>query len=132
MFDRKQYDRRRYADFQQRRAAVMLLFGGKCWLCEKPAETGFHLHHKEYHPTESDYPRHARTFWVRLKRLKEAEEHPERFCLLCDNDHKLVERCKHRASIKVKNKPEAFLEKLKQLVDTTKKEERIVDPLVPF
>ncbi len=116
MFDRKAYDRRRYADFQVRRAAVMTLLGGKCYLCDKLAEAGFHLHHVVYDPVESNYPRHARSLYVRFKRVKEAEAHPERFCLLCDKDHKLVEMVKHRKSAKWVKKSAEFVTKLATLV----------------
>lgn len=91
----REYQRKRaeklYADFCERRLKVFNLLGGKCFLCEKPAVKGFHLHHVEYHPTESDYPRNSKSMVTRLKRLKEAEEHPERFCLLCPKHHSMVE-----------------------------------------
>lgn len=67
------------------------VFNGECYLCAKPAGRNFHLHHHEYHPTESDYPRSGRSLYIRLKRLSEAEIHPERFRLLCARCHRRVE-----------------------------------------
>ncbi|SRR6266700_168296 len=86
---RKEYDRKRaevaYADFKQRRKAIIVLLGGVCKICGR--DKSLHLHHVVYHPTESDYRKTSKDFWTRLKRLKEAEKHPERFELLCGGCH---------------------------------------------
>jgi 5-methylcytosine-specific restriction endonuclease McrA len=93
-FDKREYDRKRaeiaYADFKQRRKLVIESLGGCCYLCSRHREF-YHFHHVTYHETESAYGRHAKTFWVRLKRLEEAEAHPERFRILCSRCHSLVE-----------------------------------------
>lgn len=111
MRDKKAYDReyqrqravRVYADFHKRRLELFKVFGNECYLCGRPAIKGFHLHHTEYHPVESNYKRDSRSMSTRIKRLKEAEAHPERFALLCPHDHRLVEFCKGMgfASIKI-------------------------------
>lgn len=94
-WDRKEYDRKRaseiYEDFKIRRIEVFKLFNNECFLCGKTAKVGFHLHHTEYHPVESNYPRHSKSMYVRLKRLNEAEKNPNRFVLLCPIHHKLIE-----------------------------------------
>jgi hypothetical protein len=96
MFDRKEYDKERarklYVDFQERRAKVLVLLGNKCYLCDKEAIKGFHLHHKEYDPVESNYPTHSKSMSVRFKRLKEAETNPKRFRLLCPKCHFLFSK----------------------------------------
>jgi hypothetical protein len=87
---RKEYDRKRaetaYEDFKQRRASLIYLLGGVCKMCSR--DKHLHLHHVVYHPTESNYRRTSKDFWTRLKRLKEAEQHPERFELLCGGCHR--------------------------------------------
>lgn len=91
MFDRKVYDRKRsqklYEEFKKRREAILVTLGNECYLCGKKAKKGFNLHHIEYHPVESNYPTHSKSMHVREKRLKEAENHPERFRLLCPKCH---------------------------------------------
>lgn len=87
----KEYQRKRaarkYADFKLRRTMLFEKLGGKCSICSKKAVKGFNLHHVYYHPIESDYPTHSKSFSIRLKRLYEAEEYPERFQLLCPPCH---------------------------------------------
>lgn len=96
--DKKEYDRLRaekiYRDFQKRRINIMKILGNICFLCGKKAEVGFHLHHKYYCLIESNYPRHSKSMYVRLKRLTEAEKNPDRFVLLCPKHHRLVELLK--------------------------------------
>ena len=93
-FDKKKYDLERVAEtyrlFKIRREAILERLGGKCFLCDAKAKKGYHLHHHEYHDVESDYPRNSKSFSVRLKRLKEAEVHPERFKVLCPTCHKAI------------------------------------------
>jgi hypothetical protein len=95
---KKEYDRLRaekiYNDFKKRKVLIMEILGGKCFLCDKKAEKGFHLHHKEYHPIESNYPKNSKSMHVRLKRIIEAEKNPNRFSLLCPKCHLLVEAFK--------------------------------------
>ena len=93
-YDRKIYDRKhskdKYAEFKQRRLVVENSFGNKCALCETTNKgSGWNFHHK-YYGIESNYPRDSKTMWVRWKRLKEAEEFPERFALLCCKCHMFV------------------------------------------
>ena len=93
---RREYNRRRaadqYAQYVQRRDALMEReFQNECYLCLKVAGKHFHLHHFIYHETESDYPRNGRSLYLRLKRLTEAEQHPERFRLLCAGCHHYLE-----------------------------------------
>lgn len=92
---RREYNRQRaaslYEDYVTRRDALMLHFGDECYLCAKAAGKHFHLHHVEYHPTESDYPRSGRSLYVRIKRLSEAEATPGRFRLLCAGCHGYLE-----------------------------------------
>lgn len=94
MYDRKIYDKERakqqYEKFQQRRADILVKLGNSCYLCDTEAQKGFHLHHIEYHSTESDYPRHSKSMHVRWKRLKEAENNPQRFKLLCPKCHRVL------------------------------------------
>lgn len=103
MYDRKEYDRLRakrlYEDFKQRREALMLKFGDACYLCEQKARKGFNLHHIIYDSVESNYPRHSKSMSVRLKRLKEAEEHPERFRLLCPSCHHFITKLHFNVNI---------------------------------
>jgi len=82
------YDKLRYEQFQIRRQAVIAAFGGECFVCGDA--DNLHLHHEQYVAGESDYPRHARSMSARLKRVEEAEKHPERFRLLCATCHGLV------------------------------------------
>ncbi len=95
MFDKKEYNRARqkkiYGGYQQRRVTLFKTLGDKCFICESKAYKGFNLHHDSYDPEESNYPTHARTMHVRLKRLAEAEKNPERFRLLDPTCHTLVE-----------------------------------------
>ena len=77
-----------YRDFKQRRQALFDKRGNCCACCGTKDDV-LQLHHVWYHPTESDYPTHARSMHVRLKRLKEAELRPERFALLCTVCHGL-------------------------------------------
>jgi hypothetical protein len=97
--DRKEYDRKhtaaKYQEFKERRKAVFRLLGEKCFVCGIESQKGFDLHHHEYHPEESDYPRDSKTMWTRWKRLMEAEKHPERFRILCKKHHFIVEILKH-------------------------------------
>lgn len=94
MYDRKVYDNKRakklYTEFQERRAALLVKLGNKCYLCDRNAEKGFHFHHIEYHEIESNYPRHSKSMSVRWKRLKEAETNPKRFKLLCPKCHRVL------------------------------------------
>lgn len=94
MYDRKVYDRERakkvYADFQIRRINLFKKLGNKCYLCDKDATKGFHLHHVKYHEVESNYPRHSKSMYIRLKRLTEAENNPKRFELLCPKCHRIL------------------------------------------
>lgn len=97
MKDRKAYDRKhskkKYAEFVERR--TKLVESGKigtcCGMCKAKAERTFNFHHLWYHPTESDYPRNAKTQWTRWRRLMEAEQHPERFQLFCAKCHRKIE-----------------------------------------
>jgi len=100
MFDRKEYDRIHtaalYEEFQIRKERLVReKFEGKCFLCDKEGWKGFHFHHIWYHETESNYPRHSKAMNIRWKRLKEAEQHPERFKVLCGPCHRLVESLKN-------------------------------------
>lgn len=81
--------RKVYERFKNKRNIVFIKLGGKCEVCEKIPET-FHLHHKEYHPIESNYPRHSKAMNIRIKRVNEAFNNPKRFSLLCPRCHSLV------------------------------------------
>lgn len=98
MFDRREYDKLRarkvYGDYKNRRKLLLEKLGYKCFLCEKDAPSNFHLHHLNYDNPESDYPRHARSMYIRLKRLSEAERFPERFSILCPRCHRALEGLK--------------------------------------
>lgn len=93
-FDKKEYDaahqRKLYAEYRERRDKLEASMGNECYLCRQTKRSSFHLHHREYHPTESNYPRNSNSMNVRRKRLKEAEDHPERFALLCPTCHRMV------------------------------------------
>ena len=114
---RKEYDRNRsrtsYENFKERKIRIVNLLDGKCKLCESE-EKGLHLHHAIYHPTESDFKRTSRSLWNRLRRLKEAEEHPERFQLLCGRCHLLWEKLLYTAK-KIGIGKEQLLERLRVL-----------------
>lgn len=88
----REYAKSRYADFRVLKDQISLnLFGGKCFLCgETEGYQGFHLHHVTYHPDDSSYRRNSKAQWTREMRVKEAQEHPERFTLLCPKCHRLV------------------------------------------
>ena len=94
MWNRKEYDRKRaaklYGVFKKRRMALFKELGGCCSLCSKKAVKGFHLHHVKYHAEESDCPTHSKSMSVRLKRLEEAEQNPDRFRLLCPRCHMTI------------------------------------------
>jgi hypothetical protein len=93
-FNKKEYDaqhqRNLYKKYREDRNNLEKSMGNKCYLCDQEKRNCFHLHHREYHPTESNYPRNSRSMYVRRKRLKEAQEHPERFALLCPTCHRLL------------------------------------------
>ena len=93
-FDKKAYDaahqRKLYVVYRQQRDDLEEQLGNVCYLCKQGKRNCFHLHHREYHPTESNYPRHSNAMSVRRKRLKEAQAHPERFALLCPTCHRLI------------------------------------------
>lgn len=100
MFNKKEYDRARqrtiYADFKQRRVNWFKKFANnRCFLCNEKRDY-LHLHHTEYHPTESNYPRHSKSQYVRNKRLKEAEGCPSRFKALCASCHWWLEILKKK------------------------------------
>lgn len=92
---KREYDKSRasilYEKFKVTRLEVMLKISSCCEVCFKATERGFHLHHKEYHETESAYPKHSKAMNVRIKRVKEAEKNPERFAILCPRCHSVVE-----------------------------------------
>jgi 5-methylcytosine-specific restriction endonuclease McrA len=85
-------DEERYARFREKKDQISRdFFGGKCFLCGRTDNyQEYHLHHIEYDPEESNYDTHSRAFWTRVRRLKEATEHPERFRLLCQSCHRLI------------------------------------------
>ncbi len=85
------YAKQRYDDFRVRKDQVSLEhFGGHCFLCGACENyEHYHLHHIEYGP-DADYQRNSKAQWTREMRLREAEEHPERFRLLCPKCHRLV------------------------------------------
>lgn len=92
MWDRKAYDRehsrKKYKEYIERRTSLVESgkLGSCCYFCEAKAKREFHFHHVQYDPIESNYPKNAKG-WSRWRRLKEAEQHPERFKLLCCKCH---------------------------------------------
>jgi hypothetical protein len=95
----KEYNRQRaetlYESYKARRQKLYELLGGCCYLCGAlEGKWGLHLHHMEYHPTESDYPRDSSAMSTRLKRITEAENNLERFRLLCPQCHRSIEMAK--------------------------------------
>lgn len=101
-WNRKEYDKLRarkiYEEFKERRLRLIKdVFNDQCYVCHDEAEQGFHFHHVEYYP-DSNYPRHSKSMNVRLKRLSEAEQYPERFRLLCGACHLMAERIAHKVS----------------------------------
>jgi hypothetical protein len=101
-WDRKEYDKQRaknlYSLFIARREKAVESFGKSCFLCkENGKRKDFQFHHLWYHPIESNYDVHAKSMWIREKRLKEVEEHPERFVLLCGECHGTIEGIKRQA-----------------------------------
>ncbi len=85
------YAKQKYDDFRVRKDQVSLEhFGGCCFLCGASENyEHYHLHHIEYGP-DAEYQRNSKAQWTREMRLREAEEHPERFRLLCPKCHRLV------------------------------------------
>ncbi len=97
--DRKIYDNKRsshlYSEFRRRKDEIHEILGGSCALCKtSKASHGWHLHHLYYDPVESNYPKNSKSMSTRWKRLIEAENHPERFLLLCVHCHRIVEALK--------------------------------------
>jgi 5-methylcytosine-specific restriction endonuclease McrA len=91
---KQEYDRQRarriYEDFVARRLQLIESFGGACQNCSVAlVRDEAQFHHVVYDEVESNYPRTCKTMSVRLKRLAEAEQHPERFKLLCVTCHNL-------------------------------------------
>jgi len=80
-------DQKRYSAYKKNRKRAIKLLGNKCKRCKKPAKTDFNLHHKKYHPVESNYPRDAVSMTTREKRVDEALRYPNRFELLCSACH---------------------------------------------
>jgi ssDNA-binding Zn-finger/Zn-ribbon topoisomerase 1 len=95
--NRKEYDRKRaqklYGAYQERRKQIYQTLGNQCACCHDVRVT-YHLHHVSYHPEQSNYPKHAKSQWVREQRLREAESHPARFQLLCPRCHRSIESLK--------------------------------------
>lgn len=88
----RQYSKARYEQFRIDRNHLCLnILGGMCYICEDDLNAHeFHLHHLEYVEGESDYDRNSKSLWIRIKRVEEATEHPERFKLLCGLCHRSV------------------------------------------
>jgi len=88
----REYSAKRYEDFRQRKDKLCLeTLGGRCYIClEDEGANEYHLHHLEYVEGESDYNRDSDSLWNRIRRLEEAEAHPERFRLLCPKCHRAV------------------------------------------
>ena len=105
MRDKKEYDRKysrkKYAEFIQRRENVVKsgTIGDCCFICKKSAKRDFHFHHCVY-LEESNYPKNCKSGATRWKRLKEAEQFPERFKLLCGKCHLEYETIKRNKNIK--------------------------------
>ncbi len=88
----RQYLRKLYAKFRERKDRLAKeQFDGRCFLCGSTEGDGshFHLHHTVY-TESSNYTRNSKAMWTREMRLREAEEHPENFALLCEKCHRLV------------------------------------------
>jgi hypothetical protein len=79
-------NKKRAEEWRLRRKMVFERLGNKCFVCGLISNTKLHLHHLrgfENHPMPS------------IKRLKEAEEHPERFTLLCFRCHEILHRFRY-------------------------------------
>jgi hypothetical protein len=88
----REYTARRYTEFRKQKDQISQeVFGGRCGLCGSTENSGhYHLHHLEYDPEQSAYKRNSKAQWTRTLRLREAQNHPERFELLCQSCHRLV------------------------------------------
>lgn len=86
--DKKERDRQRakelYAEYKRKRVELIEKFGSKCFICQGNGRLEFH--HMKYHK-EGKY---GHSMWRRIQMLKEIEEHPEDFRLLCNLHHKIV------------------------------------------
>lgn len=94
----RQRSRRIYEQYRQDRLDAFTLFDGCCYTCGMVAtlgRPGFHFHHVQYHPQESDYSRSSRALSVRLRRLAEVKKNPDRFRLLCAGCHVTLSRMHH-------------------------------------
>ena len=87
----RRYLAKLYQQFRSRKDQIAEeQFGGRCFLCGSTEGNGheFHLHHISYE-TAGEH-RNTKAMWTRELRLREAEEHPERFRLLCGKCHRLI------------------------------------------
>lgn len=86
----REYDRLRakrlYEEYKQKRHELIKQFGSRCWICDR-SDKRLEFHHLRYHK-EGKYG-HA-SLWRRIQMLKEIEEYPEDFRLLCNAHHKTV------------------------------------------
>lgn len=78
----REKNRRYYEKLKERRRKVHKTLGGKCYVCGRTGR--LELHHKK--GFVSPYGQMSQGS-ATLRTLKEAENHPERFSLLCYNCH---------------------------------------------
>lgn len=82
--DRKQM-KVKYGRYKTKRAELIIQFGSKCWVCD--GDYLLQFHHLEY--GELGKLGHA-SMWRRIQHLREIEQFPERFKLLCGKCHSVV------------------------------------------
>lgn len=73
-----------------RKKALARLFRSRCFICHKPFGKNFAFHHKWYDGREPDYNTQNDAYWRYV--LKQIEEVPEQFRLLCKAHHYLIDR----------------------------------------
>lgn len=87
----RQHQRNIYREYKARRERLVELFGSQCWLCGKKNRI-FNFHHLVIGP----YGRYGHaSMWRRLQQLREIEESPETFRLVCTPCHYWITKLEH-------------------------------------
>ena len=81
----RKYAKKAYANYKVKRKSLLKKFGDNCWICGR---TGIMLvfHHLVY----GLVGQYRKGLWRRILHLREIEENPSNFRLLCVRCHQLV------------------------------------------